>query len=57
MTVPFDPCRTTAAGERDKPMSDTKQESLTWETPAFVEIRMDAEIGSYQDDFDGEDWN
>jgi coenzyme PQQ precursor peptide PqqA len=23
-----------------------------WETPEFVEIRMDAEIGSYQDDFD-----
>jgi hypothetical protein len=24
----------------------------TWETPSFVELRMDAEIGSYQDDFD-----
>ena len=23
----------------------------TWETPAFDEIRMDAEIGSYADDF------
>jgi hypothetical protein len=23
-----------------------------WETPSFVELRMDAEIGSYQDDFD-----
>jgi coenzyme PQQ precursor peptide PqqA len=29
----------------------------TWETPAFVEIRMDAEIGSYQDDFEGEDYH
>jgi hypothetical protein len=23
-----------------------------WKTPSFVELRMDAEIGSYQDDFD-----
>lgn len=27
---------------------------MTWETPAFVEIKMDAEINAYQDDF-GED--
>jgi coenzyme PQQ precursor peptide PqqA len=27
---------------------------MTWETPAFVEIKMDAEINSYLDDF-GED--
>lgn len=45
------------ARERKKPMIDTSKEPLTWETPAFVEIRMDAEIGSYQDDFDGEDWH
>ena len=25
---------------------------ITWQTPSFVELRMDAEIGSYQDDFD-----
>jgi coenzyme PQQ precursor peptide PqqA len=25
---------------------------MTWETPDFVEVRMDAEINSYQDDFD-----
>ena len=25
---------------------------MTWETPSFEEIRMDAEINSYQDDFD-----
>jgi hypothetical protein len=24
----------------------------TWTAPDFVEIKMDAEIGSYQDDFD-----
>ena len=27
---------------------------MTWETPQFVEVKMDAEINSYQDDF-GED--
>jgi len=27
---------------------------MTWETPSFVEIKMDAEINSYQDDFDRE---
>lgn len=29
---------------------------MHWEAPSFVEIKMDAEIGSYQDDFrDGPD--
>lgn len=28
---------------------------MRWEKPSFVEIRMDAEIGSYQDDFDSPD--
>ena len=23
-----------------------------WQSPTFVELRMDAEIGSYQDDFE-----
>jgi hypothetical protein len=27
--------------------------TMTWETPAFVEFRMDAEMSAYQDDFDG----
>lgn len=27
-------------------------EPMIWESPSFVEMRMDAEIGSYQDDFD-----
>ena len=36
---------------------ETSEETLTWEAPAFVDIRMDAEIGSYQDDFDGQDWH
>jgi coenzyme PQQ precursor peptide PqqA len=25
--------------------------TVAWETPEFVEIKMDAEINSYQDDF------
>jgi hypothetical protein len=25
---------------------------MSWTTPTFDEIKMDAEIGSYQDDFD-----
>jgi coenzyme PQQ precursor peptide PqqA len=28
--------------------------AMTWETPEFAEVRMDAEINSYQDDFDRE---
>ena len=24
---------------------------MNWETPSFVEVKMDAEINSYQDDF------
>jgi hypothetical protein len=27
---------------------------MTWEAPQFVEVKMDAEINSYQDDFGGE---
>jgi hypothetical protein len=27
---------------------------MTWEEPAFVEINLDAEIGSYQSDFGDE---
>ena len=25
---------------------------MTWEAPTFTELKMDAEVGSYQDDFD-----
>ena len=28
---------------------------MNWETPQLVEIRMDAEIGSYQEDFGGDE--
>jgi hypothetical protein len=30
----------------------TEGNPMIYETPATVEVRMDAEIGSYQDDFD-----
>jgi coenzyme PQQ precursor peptide PqqA len=28
--------------------------AMIWEAPDFVEVKMDAEINSYQDDFDRE---
>ncbi len=28
--------------------------AMTWEAPDFIEVKMDAEINSYQDDFDRE---
>jgi len=28
---------------------------MIWETPSFEEIEMNAEIGSYQEDFDGDE--
>ena len=30
---------------------------MIWEAPTFEEIKMDAEINSYQDDFDRDDFN
>ena len=30
---------------------------MAWETPAFEEIEMNAEIGSYQGDYDDRDYN
>jgi hypothetical protein len=27
---------------------------MSWEAPDFIEVKMDAEINSYQDDFDRE---
>lgn len=29
-------------------------DAMTWEAPAFIDVKMDAEINSYQDDFDRE---
>ena len=31
--------------------------SMAWETPAFEEIEMNAEIGSYQGDYDDRDYD
>ena len=31
-----------------------RSQTMTWETPEFVEVKMDAEINSYQDDFGGD---
>lgn len=30
---------------------------MIWELPSFVEIEMNAEIGSYQEDYDGHDYD
>jgi hypothetical protein len=30
---------------------------MSWEKPQFVEIKMDCEINSYQDDFSRDDFN
>jgi coenzyme PQQ precursor peptide PqqA len=30
---------------------------MAWETPAFEEIEMNAEVGSYQGDYDDRDYN
>jgi hypothetical protein len=57
VTLPSVECPHQWSTGEEKPMIETSKEPLTWETPAFVEIRMDAEIGSYQDDFDGDDFH
>jgi hypothetical protein len=37
--------------------SQREDETMTWEKPEFVEIKMDCEINSYQDDFQRDDFN
>jgi hypothetical protein len=32
---------------------DQEEPDMEWTTPEFVEVKMDAEINSYQDDFSG----
>jgi hypothetical protein len=41
----------TVCASEDASHPRSKGPRVTWETPEFVEIKMDAEIGSYQDDF------
>jgi len=36
------------------PTTRLEETAMTWEAPDFVEVKMDAEINSYQDDFGGE---
>jgi hypothetical protein len=36
-------------------LSPTGVDDMTWEAPDFVEVKMDAEINSYQDEFDREE--
>jgi hypothetical protein len=44
----------TAGGAVNDPydLERRTMKKVIWETPSFVELRMDAEVGSYQDDFD-----
>ena len=35
----------------DPKTQPTEVKAMAWEAPEFVEVRMDAEINSYQDDF------
>jgi coenzyme PQQ precursor peptide PqqA len=34
--------------------SNAEVTAMTWEAPDFIEVKMDAEINSYQDDFERE---
>jgi hypothetical protein len=46
--------RMKASNQRSENSSSPRSASMTWETPEFVEVKMDAEINSYQDDFGGD---
>ncbi len=48
--VLYFPVRSFRVVVRNRPRS----RKMTWETPEFVEVKMDAEINSYQDDFGGD---
>jgi len=41
-------------GQSGPAFHSSEVNDMTWETPDFVEVKMDAEINSYQDDFDRE---
>ena len=43
------------ASSHDSPGYRRKGDAMKWETPAFVEINMSAEIGGYQSDFGDRD--
>ena len=49
----------TSSPDRERIFSAFEQSRLEvsemiWESPSFVEVKMDAEINSYQEDFDGD---
>jgi hypothetical protein len=43
-----------AAVSRSRGARAREETTMAWEAPDFVEVKMDAEINSYQDDFGGE---
>jgi coenzyme PQQ precursor peptide PqqA len=34
--------------------AEPEERAMIWEAPEFIEVKMDAEINSYQDDFERE---
>jgi hypothetical protein len=44
-------CRSGIAGATLRALDNHEVTPMIWETPEFVEVKMDAEINSYQDDF------
>jgi coenzyme PQQ precursor peptide PqqA len=42
---------TTIAATVQRSTSPREVTAMTWEAPDFIEVKMDAEINSYQDDF------
>jgi hypothetical protein len=56
--LPLDPFRWcyTGSGKKGSGLKaqHSRSQTMTWETPEFVEVKMDAEINSYQDDFGGD---
>src|SRR5207249_5278008 len=55
LTTPFDSCTVTPPGSSAVTSRNREVRAMTWEAPAFVEVKMDAEINSYQpDNFDRE---
>jgi hypothetical protein len=45
---PWSPVRVSSVSQ------SREERAMAWEAPEFVEVKMDAEINSYQDDFERE---
>jgi len=53
LTPPSDSSTIAPPGSGQANCANGRVRAMTWETPAFIEVKMDAEINSYQpDDFD-----